>query len=79
MVVDTQPGVTVTQVPECHTVDDILMLAQHLEDAVILVSEHGVQIAGQRTILTTRELQLSAHFLIDANVEFRNMDVLHKL
>ena len=79
MVVHAQPRVAVTQIPEGHTVDDILMLAEYLEDAVVLVGQHGVEVTCQRSVLTTREAQLTTHLLIDTDVKLRHVDVLDNL
>ena len=54
------------------------MLAENLEDTVVLVSQHGVEIASQWSVLTTRETQLATHLLIDTDVKFSHMDVLHQ-
>ena len=42
MVVDTQPRVTVTKVPEGHTVDGILVFAENLENTAVLIGQQGV-------------------------------------
>ena len=79
MVIHTQPRVAVTKVPESHTVDDILVLAENLEDTVVLIGQQGVHIASHGLCLTTREAQLSTHLRVHTNIELCNMDVLHEL
>ena len=79
MVVDTQPRVAVAQIPEGDAVDDVAVLAEHAENAVVLVILQRLQIGSQRFGLTTREAQLSAHLGVGANIQFRHVDVLHQL
>ena len=53
MVIDAEPRVAVAKIPEGHTVDDILMLAEDLEDASVLVGEQRVHITCHGLVLTT--------------------------
>ena len=79
MVVDTHPGVTVAQIPECHTVHHVLMLAQHTEQAVVLVVLQGLHVGSHWLRLATREAQLSTHLRVHADVQFGDVDMLHQL
>ena len=78
VVVHAEPRVSVTEVPEGHTVNDILVLAEDLEDAVVLVILQCLEIGSHGFGLTTREHQLSTALGIRTQVELCNVDVLHQ-
>ena len=79
MVVDTQPRVLVAEVPEGHVVDDVGMLAEHLEQTGILVGLKRRHVSGHGLSLATREHQLTAALVVHTEVEFGNVDMLYQL
>ena len=76
VVVLSEPGVAVGEVPEGHAVDDVAVLAQHVEHTGILVGEVLLHAVAHCHALAA-ELQLSAHLGVDADVELGHVDVLH--
>ena len=78
IVVLPEPGVSVAEIPECHAVDDVLVLTEHAEHTGVLVG----QVLLQRVIdgsTVTAEGQLTAHLLIGADVKFGDVDVVDHL
>ena len=77
-VVDAEPGVAVADIPESDAVDDVLVLAEHLEEAHVLVLLEGALPVGDPGLALV-EAQAAAHVLVDADVQFGDVDVLDHL
>ena len=74
MVVHTQPGVLVAEVPEGDILDDVGVLAEYLEQTGILVFLQSADIGGLWLCLTTGETQLSTALRIGTEVELGDVD-----
>ena len=78
IVVDSEPRVLVAEVPEGNVVDDVGVLAEYLENPVVLVFlEHFLEIGNLGCTLV--EAESAAHILVDAYVKLGHVDVVNNL
>ena len=78
IVVHAKPRVLVAEVPEGNAVDDVGVLAEYLEDIVVLVFlEHLLEVCNLSLALV--ETQSAAHILVDADVKLGHVDVIDEL
>ena len=78
MIVHTYPRILIRYVPESHVVNEVLILTIETEQLDVTVGLHRYEVSRSLTCLTTRELQLTTHFLIQTDVKLSNLDVLHQ-
>ena len=79
MIVHTYPRVLIRHVPESHVVDDVLILTIETEQLDVAVGLHRHEVSRSLTSLTTGELQLTTHFLVQTDVKLSDLNVLHQL
>src|SRR5574344_930222 len=78
IVVHAKPRVLVAEVPEGNAVDDVGVLAEYLEDIVVLVFlEYLLEVCNLSLALV--ETQSAAHILVDADVKLGHVDVVDEL
>ncbi len=79
MVVHTQPGVLVAEVPEGDVLDDVGVLAEDLEQTGILVFLQGTDIGSLGLGLATGEAQLTTALGVGTEVELGDVDDVDNL